>query len=165
MSISDRTIQAFILGNEDAIGKVYEEYKNLMYFVIASYISLPEDCEDVLSESFIKAINHREDLKDPKKIKSFLVTIARNTALDFLKKDKPIVNSEIIEEMYGEEDQYNVMLNLLEPLLTNKETIVTYYRAVFEYSWSEIVELTGIPESSARAIYASAKEKLRKELR
>ena len=165
MSISDRTIQAFILGNEDAIGKVYDEYKNLMYFVIASYISLPEDCEDVLSESFIKAINHRNDIKDPKKIKSFLVTIARNTALDFLKKEKEIVNSQIIEEMYGEEDQYNVMLNILEPLLTNKETIVTYYRAVFSYSWAEIVELTGIPESTARALYASAKEKLRKELR
>ncbi len=165
MSISEKTIHSFILGNDDAIGKVYEEYKNLMYFVIANYISLPEDCEDVLSESFIKAINHRRDVKDPSKIKSFLTTIARNTALDFLKKSKEIVNSEVVEEMYGEQDQYNVMLNLLEPLLTNKETIVTYYRAVFEYSWSEIVELTGIPESSARAIYASAKEKLRKELR
>ena len=165
MSISNKTIQAFILGNEDAIGKVYDEYKNLMYFIIASYISLPEDCEDVLSDAFIKAINHRVDLKYPSKIKSFLSTIARNTALDFLKKNKEIPNSEVIEEMYGEEDQYNVMLNLLEPLLTNKETIVTYYRAVFSYSWSEIVELTGIPESTARAIYATAKEKLRKELR
>ena len=165
MSISKPTIQAFILGNEDAIGKVYDEYKNLMYFVIANYISLPEDCEDVLSDSFIKAINHRGDLKDPSKIKSFLVTIARNTALDFLKKSKEIPNSEVVEEMYGENDSYNVMLNLLEPLLTNKETIVTYYRAVFSYSWQEIVEETGIPESTARAIYASAKEKLRRELR
>ena len=165
MSISNKTINAFILGNQDAIGKVYDEYKNLMYFVIANYISQPEDCEDVLSDAFIKAINHREDVKDPSKIKAFLTTIARNTALDFLKKNKEVVNSEVVEEMYGQEDQYNVMLNLLEPLLTNKETIVTYYRAVFEYSWSEIVELTGIPESSARAIYSQAKEKLRKELR
>jgi len=165
MSISEKTIHAFILGNQDAIGKVYDEYKNLMYFVIANYISQPEDCEDVLSDAFIKAINHRSDIKEPSKIKSFLSTIARNTALDFLKKSKAIVNSEVVEEMYGEEDQYNVMLNLLEPLLTNKETIVTYYRAVFEYSWSEIVEITGIPESTARAIYANAKEKLRKELR
>ena len=165
MSISNSTIQAFILGNEDAIGKVYDEYKNLMYFVIANYISLPEDCEDVLSEAFIKALEHRTDLKDPSKIKSFLVTIARNTALDFLKKNKEIPNTEVVEEMYGENDQYNVMLNLLEPLLTNKETIVTYYRAVFSYSWSEIVELTGIKESTARAYYASAKEKLRRELR
>lgn len=165
MSISNSTIQAFILGNEDAIGEVYDEYKNLMYFVIANYISLPEDCEDVLSESFIKAIEHAKELKDPNKIKSFLVTIARNTALDFLKKNKEIPNSEVIEEMYGKYDQYNVMLNLLEPLLTNKETIVTYYKAVFNYSWQEIVELTGIKESTARAYYASAKEKLRKELR
>ena len=165
MGISKQTIQAFIQGQEDAIGKVYDEYKNLMYFVIANYISLPEDCEDVLSEAFIKALEHKGDLKDPSKIKSFLVTISRNTALDFLKKNREIPNTEVIEEMYGENDQYNVMLNLLEPLLTNKETIVTYYRAVFSYSWSEIVELTGIKESTARAYYASAKEKLRKELR
>ena len=165
MSISSKTIQGFIQGDQEAIGEVYDEYKNLMYLVIDSYIYLPEDCEDVLSDAFIKAINHRRDVKDPSKIKSFLTAIARNTALDFLKKSKEIPNSEVVEEMYGEQDQYNVMLNLLEPLLTNKETIVTYYRAVFEYSWSEIVELTGIPESSARAIYASAKEKLRKELR
>ena len=86
MSISIQVVQSFILGNEDAIGKVYDEYKNLMYFIIASYISLPEDCEDVLSESFMKAMEHRADLKDPKNIKSFLASIARNTALDFLKK-------------------------------------------------------------------------------
>ena len=165
MSVSKHTIQAFIEGQEEAIGKVYEEYKNLMYFIIASYISLPEDCEDVLSEAFIKAIEHRADIKDPSNIKAYLATIARNCALDFLKKNREIPASEIIEEMYGEEDQYNVMLNLLEPLLTNKETIIVYYRAVFSYSWAEIVELTGIPESTARAIYAKAKEKLRKELR
>ena len=164
MSISKQVVQSFILGNEDAIGKVYDEYKNLMYFIIASYISLPEDCEDVLSESFIKAMNHRTDLKDPNNIKSFLASIARNTALDFLKKSKE-TPTDLIDDMYGTSDTYNVMLNLLEPLLTNKETIVTYYRAVFSYSWKEIVEETGIPESTARALYASAKEKLRRDLR
>ena len=164
MSISKQVVQSFILGNEDAIGKVYDEYKNLMYFIIASYISLPEDCEDVLSESFIKAMNHRTDLKDPNNIKSFLASIARNTALDFLKKSKE-TPTDLIDDMYGTSDTYNVMLNLLEPLLTNKETIVTYYRAVFSYSWKEIVKETGIPESTARVLYASAKEKLRRELR
>ena len=164
MSISSKTIQGFIQGEQEAIGEVYDEYKNLMYFVIASYISLPEDCEDVLSEAFIKAMDHRTDIKDPSNIKSFLASIARNTALDFIKKNKE-TPTDLIDDMYGSTDKYNVMLNLLEPLLTNKETIVTYYRAVFSYSWKEIVEETGIPESTARAIYASAKEKLRRELR
>ena len=66
--------------------------------------------------------------------------------------------------MYGEEDKKNVLLNILEPLLSDKEAIVTYYRAVFSYSWKEIVEMTGIPESTARLLYRQAKEKLRKEL-
>ena len=165
MSISQKTIHAFIQGNQEAIGEVYEEYKNLMYFVIASYISQPEDCEDVLNDSFIKAMEHRTDLQDPSKLKSFLTTIARNTALDFLKKKKESAMSDLIDEIYGETDSYNVMLNLLEPLLTNKETIVTYYKAVFQYTWPEIVELTGIKESTARKIYAEALVKLRKELR
>ena len=43
MSISQKTIHAFISGDEYATGEVYEEYKNLMYFVIASYISQPEE--------------------------------------------------------------------------------------------------------------------------
>ena len=165
MSISPKVIHAFIQGNQEAIGEVYEEYKNLMYFVIASYISQTEDCEDVLNDAFIKAMEHRQDLQDPSKLKSFLTTIARNTALDFLKKKKETANSDLIDEIYGETDSYNVMLNLLEPLLTNKETIVTYYKAVFQYTWPEIVELTGIAESTARKIYAEALEKLRKELR
>ena len=163
MSISTQVVQSFMLGNEDAIGKVYDEYKNLMYFIIASYISLPEDCEDVLSEAFIKAMEHRTDLKDPKNIKSFLASIARNTALDFLKKNKE-VPSDIIDEIYGLEDRTNTLLNTIEPLLSNKETIVVYYRIGFSYSWKEVEEETHIPESTARRIYMSAMDKLRKEL-
>ena len=53
---------------------------------------------------------------------------------------------------------------MIEPLLSNKETIIVYLRAIHSYSWEEIVEETGIPESSARRIYSIAKEKLRKEL-
>ena len=62
------------------------------------------------------------------------------------------------------ESKIELLAIYIEPLLSNKETIIVYYRAVFDYSWSEIVELTGIPESTARRIYTNAKERLRKEL-
>lgn len=53
---------------------------------------------------------------------------------------------------------------MIEPLLSNKETIIVYLRVIYSYSWNEIVEETGIPESSARKIYSGAMDKLRKEL-
>ena len=164
MSISNHIIHKFIEGDKSAIEKVYLEYKNLMYFVIASYISNQDDADDVLSDSFLKAIEHKNDIKDPTKLKSFLCAIAKNEALNFLKKNSKEIPSDIIDEMYGLEDRTNSLLNTIEPLLSNKETIVVYYRIGFSYSWKEVEIETHIPKSTARRIYSNAMNKLRKEL-
>ena len=164
MNISNITFQRFTRGEEKAIEKVYLEYKNLMYFIIASYVPNKFDVEDILSDSFIKAVEHREEVKKPASLKSYLAQIAKNQALNFLKAQKEIPSSDVIDEMYGEEDKSNTLLSTLEPLLTNKETIVTYLKAGFSYTWEAISIETGISVSSARRIYETAKEKLRKEL-
>ena len=66
--------------------------------------------------------------------------------------------------MYGDDDRTNDFLSLIEPLLSNKETIVVYYKIGFSYTWQEISEETGISVSSVRRLYDSAKEKLKKGL-
>lgn len=164
MSISKNTFINFTRGEEKAIEKVYLEYKNLMYFIIASYVPNKFDVEDILSDSFIKAVEHKSEIKNPDSLKSYLTQIAKNQALNFLKQQKEVPLSDVIDEMYGEEDKTNVLLSTLEPLLTNKETIVTYLKVGFSYTWEEIAEETGISISTARRIYEGAKEKLRKEL-
>lgn len=164
MSISKNTFINFTRGEEKAIEKVYLEYKNLMYFIIASYVPNKFDVEDILSDSFIKAVEHKSEIKNPDSLKSYLTQIAKNQALNFLKQQKEVPLSDVIDEMYGEEDKTNVLLSTLEPLLTNKETIVTYLKVGFSYTWEEIAEETGISVSTARRIYEGAKEKLRKEL-
>lgn len=165
MATSLTTFRDFVNGEQDAISRVFLEYKNLLYFVIASYVDNKDDCNDILSDAFMKAVQHRQEIKDSSKLKTFLCTIAKNEALNFAKKNKEIPNSELVEEIYGVEDRGNAVLDMLEPLLSNKETIVVYYKAVFSYTWEEISEETGIPVSSARLLYKNAKEKLRKELR
>ena len=164
MSISKNTFINFTRGEEKAIEKVYLEYKNLMYFIIASYVPNKFDVEDILSDSFIKAVEHKSEIKNPDSLKSYLTQIAKNQALNFLKQQKEVPLSDVIDEMYGEEDKTNVLLSTLEPLLTSKETIVTYLKVGFSYTWEEIAEETGISVSTARRIYEGAKEKLRKEL-
>lgn len=164
MSISKFTFIRFTRGDQKAVEKVYLEYKNLMYFVIASYVPNKLDVEDILSDSFIKAVEHREEVRNPDSLKAYLAQIAKNEALNFLKQQREVPSSDVIEEMYGEEDRSNKLLSTLEPLLTNKETIVTYLKVGFSYTWEEISEETGISVSTARRLYDSAKEKLRKEL-
>lgn len=165
VEISKATFTSFLKGEDKAIEKVYLSFKNLMFFVIASYVPSKFDAEDVLSEAFIKALEHRHEVNDYRKLKSYLSSIAKNQALDFLRKQREIPSSDFIDEMYGEEDKTNELLSAFEPLLTNKETIVAYLKIGFSYTWNEIVEETGISESTARRLYESAKEKLRKELK
>lgn len=165
MATSFKTFKGFIDGDEDAVSQVFLEYKNLLYFVIAQYVNNKEDCNDVLSDAFMKAYQHRQEIKNVNGLKSFLCSIAKNEAINFSKKNKEIPSSELIEEIYGNYDRGNAVLDLLEPLLSNKETIVVYYKAVFSYTWDEIAEETGIPSSTARLLYKTAKEKLRKGLK
>ena len=164
MSISKITFIKFTRGDQKAIEKVYLEYKNLMYFIIASYISNKFDVEDILSDSFLKAVEHCSEVKKLDSLKAYLAQIAKNQALNFLKQQREVPSSDMIDEMYGEEDKSNTLLSTLEPLLTNKETIVTYLKVGFSYTWEEIAEETGMSVSTARRIYDSAKEKLRREL-
>ena len=163
--ISQKTFNLFLSGDEKATQLVFEEYRNLVCFIAATYISNPDDCSDILSITFLKVLENREKINGPKELKQFVCAIAKNESINFLKKDNHLFKTELIDEMYGEEDKTNDVLNLLEPVLTNKEVIVIYYKIIFDYSWNEIVKEAGIPLSTARLIYKKAKEKLKKELR
>ena len=165
MSISTKTAIGFIRGDAKATEKVYLEYRNLLYFVIATYVSDKDDADDVLSAAFLKAMERANSVKDPAGLKSFLCAVTRNEAIDFVKKRDRVEYVDSIDDVYGENDRSNALLIQIEPLLTNKEVIIVYYRAAFRYSWEEIVSETKIPESTARRIYSKAMEKLRKELK
>lgn len=163
MRVSNSTVKLFMKGDKSAIAEVYNAYRNLMFFVIASYVTNKDDAEDLLSNAFIKAIEHSQELDKPSHIKNYLSKIAKNEALNFLRKDNP-TPIENIDEVYGEEDQSNSLLNEIEPLLTNKELIVLYYKLVFLYTWEEITKETGIANSTARRLFSKAKEKIKEAL-
>ena len=163
--ISSKTFTQFQNGDELATQEVYEQYRNLAFFVIATYISNSEDCNDVLSNTFLKVLENRQSISNHKNLKQFICSTAKNEAINFLKKESHLIKTELIDEMYGSTDKSNDVLNLLEPHLSNKEVIVVYYKVIFEMTWEEITKETGIPSSSARLIYKQAKAKLRKELR
>jgi len=161
MSINKDTFLKFLNDDQDSIGIVYREYKNLMYFVISSYVSVKEDVEDVLEDAFLKILSHREDIPGFRQLKAYIVTTCKHTALDFIKKQNKLIKTDLIDEIYGSSDTYNEVLSYLQPLLSYTETIVIYYRIVFSMEWKEIVNLTGMSESTLRIKYKSALKKLK----
>ena len=68
------------------IEEIWNDYGNLLRGFLLSRVNNSEDVEDLLQEILIKTHNNMGSLKDPKKFKSWLFQIARNTLIDYYRK-------------------------------------------------------------------------------
>lgn len=69
--------------------------QNMVYAIIYGYVENHSQTEDLCQETYLKAFSNQNNLKDESKTKSWLCTIARNTAIDWLRKRKEKVNLEM----------------------------------------------------------------------
>lgn len=82
--------------NEGAIDSLYDRYSDVLYGIILRVVKDEMTAMDVLQDSFVK-IWQKADQYDPNKSKLFtwLLQVARNTAIDQLRSDKKSGEREI----------------------------------------------------------------------
>ena len=81
------------------VQKVWEEYGVQLRKFLVSRIPIPEDADDLLQEILVKTHNNLSSLKEPEKFKSWLYQIARNTLIDFYRKQRPNISDQDIPEL------------------------------------------------------------------
>ena len=81
-------------GNDDAFEELVRRHMRPVFSFIRHYTS-PEDAEDIVQEVFYKFWKHIKRFTRGRSFKPWLYTIARNAALDFLKKKRPETFSEL----------------------------------------------------------------------
>ncbi len=71
---------------------LYYKYKNLLFYQALRIVKNERDAEDVLQNTFIKIAKNIKNVKntDAKETLAFLIVITKNTAFDFLKRNKKI---------------------------------------------------------------------------
>lgn len=73
-------------GDRDAYRIIFERYWDQIYAVGLKISKSPELARDLAQETFIKLWNHREQLPEVVYFRSFLFALARNHAIDHLRK-------------------------------------------------------------------------------
>lgn len=84
-SIDIKTIEALRLGNHKAFEIIFITYYNKIKTFIFNYIKSEIDSEELAEDIFANIWFNRQSIDTGKSFESFLHTIARNTALNFLK--------------------------------------------------------------------------------
>lgn len=98
-------VESFLGGDEGSFAALLERHLPMTYKFAYRYLQNADDTNDVVQEVFIKAWKHIRKFDVSRNFRTWLLTIAKNTALDFLKKKRPVLFSKI-EEGDGDLDSF-----------------------------------------------------------
>jgi RNA polymerase sigma-70 factor, ECF subfamily len=97
--ISDNDLVIAVLaGDQAAFASLVDRHLPALYQFAYRYMRSAHDAEDVAQEAFVRAWKHLKKFDDTKNFKTWLFAIAKNAALDMIKKKKPLLFSQIGEE-------------------------------------------------------------------
>ena len=104
-------IESYLKGNDASLEALVQRYLKPMYGFVFSYVKDAQVAEDVTQEIFLKVWKNLKKIEKNKNFKSWLYTVAKNTALDYLKKKKSIPFSS-----FEKEDGRNVLMESLSDI-------------------------------------------------
>ncbi|MEL7566122.1 MAG: RNA polymerase sigma factor [Dehalobacterium sp.] len=139
--------------------RLYTEYKVDVYHYLLGLTHDPSIADDLLSDTFLKAIISLPSFRGESSIKTWLFGIARNLWLQHLKKQKPTINIDELPNVaiHGDFLQEIVMQELTSRVAVLLAERDDRSREIFKmrmnsYSYRTIAKKLNISESTARVI-------------
>ena len=163
----EASIQKIKQGNKEGLKEIYESYISYIYMIVLGIVGTRENAEDVTSEFFIKIWSVADAYQSNGAHKAWMATIARNMALDFMRKNKrEVLTEEFAEENSDEGVPEDVIgdMSVQEALATlnEAERKVVDMKVLGEMSFREIAECLGVPMGTITWRYQNAIKKLRR---
>jgi RNA polymerase sigma-70 factor (ECF subfamily) len=174
-------VSLYISGNENAFELLVNRHKNKVYTTILLIVKDTETAEDLLQDTFIKAIHTMKSgrYNEEGKFSSWICRIAHNLAIDYFRKEKrnPMINiedngnifntlsfsEESIEALQIKEETHDRLRELIQQLPeAQKEVLIMRHYA--DMSFQEIAETTGVSINTALGRMRYALINLRKKM-
>lgn len=176
--MTDRQFERRILmiqqGDKQGLKEIYDEYGKTIYQSVYLILHNQQDAEDITSEFFLKLWKIADTYCFGGKHKRWLVTIARNMALDLLKKqkreqltlDEDTENAGANEpaDTASTEDTVTGKLAVAEALeyLDESEREIVNMKILADMTFKDIAAVLGKPLGTVTWKYRNAISKLRK---
>ena len=155
-------------GDNDAIRFLYLRYKDNVYGYVLSILRDAHEAEDVTQAVFIKLISviHKYE---PRQVPftAWILRVARNVAIDSLRKRRPVPCEEVFEPTRAADDSGRErrwgLEQALETLPEDQRDVVVL-RHLVGLSPGEIADRMGRTEASIHGLHHRARLALRREL-
>ena len=171
-------------GDRAEFARIVEQYSPMIYRLGLKMLNNPQDAEDILQETFIKAYKHIHKFDGRSSVSTWLYRIATNEALMSLRKKRPDTISFDMPSLYESEpqeplqivdwcclpeDEYltaegRLRLDQAAERLPESLRIVFILRDIEGLSTRETAEVLNISEMAVKTRLSRARLRLREDL-
>lgn len=180
-----KLVAAVRIGNQDAIGALYEKTYSQVYCTVKSMIKDEDAVLDIVQDTYIKAFAYLDSFEGDTKFLPWVRQIAANTARDWLKKKRPMLFAELgsgdeqdtpVEELFADERGENLPDQIIDQEETKRlireiiEDLPEDQRAAIgmfyyeEMSVKEIADAMGVSESAVKSRLMYGRKKIEKKV-
>lgn len=148
--------------------KLYDKYKNLLYWIAFQKTNNIETAEECVQETFFYVAKHFDRIDDveSKRTKCYLSVIVNGFAVDVYNKS---LNSDVASKDFeNTSSEYYDNLSTIElqsvfdKVLDDESKIFLYLKYIYHYKSKEIADMYGVKDTYVRKKIQSAKNKLKK---
>lgn len=170
----DACIDRILAKDKSGLKEIYDAYMDYIYRIVYGVVGRKEDAEDITSEFFIKLWQQADKYKNGSGHKGYLATIARNMAIDHIRKYK----REVLESFSTQEDEpamepagnddiekevvEDISIKEVISKLNPQEQLVINMKILSEMTFAEISDKLGIPMGTVTWRYREAINKIRR---
>ena len=155
--------------NEKGLEELYSKYHKMVYGIAFSIVKNKEDAEDIMQIVFTK-IQELDKTKLPSdKEMTWLYTLTKNEALNYLKKKKGEFSLDTIYEIENKNNEIDekidhIEFNRLISKLNKKEQEIISLKIVSNFSFQEISELLNEPVGTVKWRYYKSLRSIKRML-
>ena len=157
----DKYIVKFKKGDDEAFNTIYDETKKIVYLSIYSIIKSKDVIEDLMQDTYLKAIRALEYYVLGTNFKAWISKIAHNLAINEYNKNKNIdsLDDEMAPEVIDERVDNSLLdsaLRILEEEKKEEMKEIFVYRIIFNMKFKDIANILELPKSTVFDIYNRA---------
>lgn len=166
MARLEEFIEGLILKDEESFEHIYNQTKHSVYALIVSIVKNKADAEDIMQDTYIKMISSIHMYQPKYPFKNWILTIAKNLAIDFLRKKQftTILELEDVEYIVPSNDiSPQLALEINEQLnkMTDIERHIFLLHVVDDLKHKEIAAILDKPLGTILWHYQKALKKVK----
>ena len=161
LSNEDNTVNQLIIScreSKESLNTLYTMFKDSVFAVAFSITSDYHLAEDCVIETFVRLTQVKKFSAKKGDGKGFILTIARNVALELRRRHKREISNFIIQS-YGEAEKTvedSIYINQLLKNLNEKQRRTVILRCCAELTFKQIAKVMKCPETTAKSRYQKA---------